>query len=106
MPDLYDIYYYIGDNLYEPTFSDLNGVFVRGKYTYVTINKVKLSLLGPPYNPCLEDVNNTTIGFYPEYVRHSLECGFEYRQVNCYKKCFNYKLASKCNNCTIPGKCL
>lgn len=75
--------------------------------SYVTINKVRFSHLGPPFKSCLEDLKmkTTNISFYPVYVRNSLECGFEYRQINCYKKCLSYKLASKCN-CTIPGKSL
>lgn len=85
--------YYIGDNTYEPVFSNIKGVINPGILTDLVLSKTVQRTLGPPYNKCLKEGQT----FDSDLFRETIQSGYTYRQVNCYDRCLSKIYIEKCN---------
>lgn len=76
--------YYIGNTSTYPVISEMNLQVLEGSYYEIRIDKSVEKKLGPPYNPCVENVLDEDADkstYFKEIVRSKTK----YRQINCFE---------------------
>lgn len=92
------LFYYVGENRVQPTYSEMTMFIQPDKVVFVGIKKTVDTKLPEPYNNCEGNINSET----SHLVMKVLEQNITYRRVNCYDLCLQ-EYASKRNISTVDA---
>jgi hypothetical protein len=93
------VYYYVGENLQEPTYDDFFHRLGKGNKRYLILDKLVQKKLEYPYNQCTANSEIKGI-LMPNILSRG---NFSYTQEKCFQICCLRYLSSKCN-CTYPDQ--